>query len=277
MRHDYWITACVTWHDMTVWHEYWISDICDMSLHGSVKLILNIRHLLHDMTVWYDYWIPDICDISLSDITEWHEYWISDICFLIWLCDMRIKLKVIVTWHLCVIWLLINRLLSHDVTWLCDMSTVYQTFETWHYMSVCHVYWISDIFLYDMSCVCLMITNIRHLCHDMTLWYAFRLSDICDMTCLCDVNTNYQKSVIWHGCMAFVLNISFFMWNDISWLCDFSTLYKTFVNWYDSLTWVLNIRYLWHDMTVWHEYWISDICDMTLLRGMCTEYQIFVT
>ena len=78
----------------------------------------------------------------------------------------------------------------------------------------------------------------------------------------------------------------------MTWLCDLSTECQTFVTWHDCVTCVLNIRYLWHDMTpghmywisefvtwhitsLWHEYWISVICVMTWICDMYTEYQTF--
>ena len=115
----------------------------------------------------------------------------------------------------------------------------------------------------DMTWLCALVMNIRHLWHDMT--------------CLCDMITGYPSFVTWYS-----TNVWHEYWisgicDMTLHVCDFSTEYQTFVTWHDCVIWVLNIRHLWLDMAVCYEYWISDICDMIWLCEMNSEYQIFVT
>ena len=178
-------------------------------------------------------------------MTLWHEYWIS------FIFDM--------TWYDCATWVLYIRYLWPDMTWLCEFSTECQKFLTWHDcvkwvlnvrnlwsdMTVWQVYWLSDVC--DMTWLCVMCTEyqIFLIWHVMCLWYDYWISGICVMTCLCEMSTEYQTFVTWHNCVTCVMNISH-LWHDKT-LC-ISNEYQTFVT--------------RHDMSVWHDYWISVICDV---------------
>ena len=146
--HEYWISdicnmkwECVmctanrpfvTLHEL--WHVYWTSGICDMIIHDCVTCVLNIRYLCHDM----------LCDmntehhtyLTLHDMTMLHEYLISDICDKTCHFVLSSEYKIFVTWHDKTVWL----------------TTVYQKFVTWHFCAK----WVLIII---------------HLWHDMTVWH----------------------------------------------------------------------------------------------------------
>ena len=96
------------WHDMTVRHEYWITDICVMTLYKFVTWVLKIRLLCHDMSGLIEYWISDICVMTCYDCVSW-------------------ELNIRHLWH----------------AWFFDMSTDYETFVTLYDMSVRHDYCIT--------------------------------------------------------------------------------------------------------------------------------------
>ena len=267
----------VIWHVMTVWHENWISDICDMTWHDCVTWVPNIRYLWHDVsrlcdmstkyqkfvTVtlhFYVTWVISIrycyiiwlCYMRMNMSHLWHdmsvlyEYWISEFCNMTWRCDMSTEYQTFVKWR--------------DMTLRCDMSTESQMFverhdwvtcvliirHLWQDMSVCNDYWISDIWNMTWHVCVIWVLNIRYLWHDMLTRHEYWISDICDMRWLCDMCTDYQIFVTWLECMTWVLYIRYF-----------------YMARHDCVKWVMNIRHLCHDRTVWLKYWISDICDMT--------------
>ena len=131
---------------------------------------------------------------------------------------------------------------------------------TGHDMTMWYEYWISDFC--DMICHdCVSwFLNIWHFWHDISLWHVYWLSDICGMTWICDKFTEYKSFVTWHDRVTLVLKIRH-LYHGMIWMCDMTTLIRHFCNY----------------MTLCHEYWLSDICDMTWLCGVSIEYHIFVT
>ena len=138
------------WHDMSVWHEYRISDICDMTWFCFMSTEYQKFVAWNDMTLSHDYWIWDICDMICHDcvswllniwhlwhdISLWHVYWLSDICGVTWICDKFTEYKSFVTWHDCVTLVLKIRHLYNAMILMCDMRTLIRHFC--NYMTLCH-------------------------------------------------------------------------------------------------------------------------------------------
>ena len=156
----------MTWHDMTVWHENKISDICVITWLFDMSTNYQTFVTLYDMSVWHDYCIT-AC-VTWHDMTVWHEYLILDIC------EMSL--------HVCVTWILNIRHLWHDMTVWYEYRSSDISDMSLHEMTVWYEYWISDIcaltWLCDMSielkviliwylCV-IWLLNVRLMWHDTT-------------------------------------------------------------------------------------------------------------